>query len=164
MNQQSFEFCDEVLQQCLGAEAALSLRPSPRMRRGDIEKLLSDDAEWRLLHGRRAAIEWGIRDAVDAAIASERLLVTAHGLVYFARLRTPLWRNSPRALYYLATPESLFEPIVDRVRVTPLRPGSAAAVDDRFGHDLLFAWPLDAGLRRMLDDRPVLRMESIGRP
>ncbi len=160
MNQQSFEFCDEVLQQCFGTGVALS----PRMRRDDIERLLADDAEWRLLHGRRAAIEWGVQDAVDIAITSECLLVTARGLVYSARLRTTPSAKSSGALYYLATPTSLFEPIVDRVRVTPLRPGSAAAVDDRFGHDLVFSWPLDAGLRRMLDDRPVLRMESVGRP
>ncbi|WP_067669560.1 hypothetical protein [Nocardia miyunensis] len=113
MNQRSFEFCDEVPRQCFGAVAV-----SPRMRRDEVETLLSDDGE-RLSHSRRVAIEWGIRDA---------------------------------------------GPIVDQVRVTPLRPGSTAMVDDRFGHDRLFSWPLDTRLRRMFDDQSVLRVEAIGRP
>lgn len=168
MNQRPFDFFDEVLRRYFGSTAVLC----PQMRRDDVEKLLSDDAEWRLLHGRRAAIDWGHREGVDVDITSERLLVTDHGLLYAARLSAPARTSSPgaifagparRPMYYLATPRALFEPIVDRARVTPLRPGSAAAVDDRLGRDLLFSWPLDGGLRRILGEEPILRMESVGR-
>ena len=153
------DFFDEVLRQYFGS----GIGWYARIRWADVERLLCDDTRRRLGHIRLAAMEWGRAEtgrvagsagAGDVAITEESLLVTPHGLVYVAGLNG----RPPRPLYYLATPSALFEHIVDRVGVTPLPPGSAAAVDDRLGDDLTFTWPLDAALRRMLDAYPVLRL------
>jgi glucose-6-phosphate 1-dehydrogenase len=90
-------------------------------------------------------------------ITSERVLITE--LVYSALLRAG---KASRPLYYLATLPSMFESIVAGVSAAPLRPESAAAVDNRLGHDHEFPWPLDHALRRMLATNPVLRMEPTG--
>jgi glucose-6-phosphate 1-dehydrogenase len=66
--------------------------------------------------------------------------------------------ESRRALYYLATPPALFDPFVDQVDTAELREGTAVAVDSRFGRDLASAHPMDAALRRILDEHLALRV------
>ncbi|WP_433714995.1 hypothetical protein ACQP2U_13770 [Nocardia sp. CA-084685] len=168
MNQRLFDFIDEALRQCFDAGAG----PYPWLCRDDVEGVLSDDARWRVMHGRLAAMEWGSSESTgNVAVTSERLLITPHGLLYAAGLSAPVRRGAARRipagtmrrpLYYLATPPQLFESIVDRVSTTSMLPEAVSAVDNRLGHDLLFPWPLDAALCRMLDAQPVMRIEPKG--
>jgi hypothetical protein len=169
------EFLDGVLHLYYGSAFGVP----PRMRRAEVERLLTDDAQRRLEQAELAAVEWGRSEiAGEVTIASERALVTSEGLLYAAALRSSRGRSvrsrhatfdqpldaagRPAAdvrrslLYYLAAPCASFDPFVDRMRATPLRKNSAAAVDSRFGHDLDFPWPHDAGLRRTLGSHHVL--------
>lgn len=147
-------FLDEVMRRHFGPTAG----SCPWMRRADLERLLTDDAQRRLDHARLAAVDWATIDTHGTAeIISERLMITPRGLLYAAELSA----SSGRSRYFLAAAPVLFEPIVDRVHVTPLRPRTAAAVDRRFGSDLTFPCPLDGGLRRKFDTDEVLRL---GRP
>jgi glucose-6-phosphate 1-dehydrogenase len=68
--------------------------------------------------------------------------------MYAARLN-----QSRRALYYLATP------FVDQVDTAELREGAVVVVDSRFGRDLASAHPMDAALRRILDEHLALRVD-----
>jgi hypothetical protein len=154
MSERLVTFLDEVLQRYFGPEFG----SSARMRHGDLEKLLTDDAERRLAHVRLAAVEWGtteIRGNVE--IRAEHWVITPRGLLYAAELAT----SADRSLYYLATPRALFEPVVEQTGAVHLPPESAAAVDSRLDPDLVFPWPLDAALRRKLDAHEVLRLDLI---
>lgn len=152
MNERSSGFLGEVLQRYFGP----GLGSWPRMRRADLERLLTGDTYRRVAHARGAAVEWaGTEITGTVEITSERLLITPRGLLYAAQLSGP---SSRLALYYLAAPPPWLDPIADRVGTTQLPPDSAAAVDSRFGHDLLFPWPLDVTLRRTLDAHEVLRL------
>lgn len=155
MSERPVAFLDEVLQRYFGAEFG----SCPEMRRGDLERLLTDDAHRRRVRARLAAVEWGdieIHSSVE--IRSECWVITPRGLLYAAGLA-----GGPRRfLYYLATPTALFEPIVDRAAVSRLPQASAAAVDSRLDRDLVFPWPLDAALRRTLDAHEVLRLDLTG--
>jgi hypothetical protein len=99
------------------------------------------------------------------------LLITPRGLMYAAALRgarrsaslpVPAPRqpvgNQPPTFYYVATPSALFEPAAERLAAAGPLPAAAAAVDSRFGHDLVFACPLDGALRRTLDAHEVLHL------
>lgn len=153
MNERSSGFLGEVLHRYLGSGPG----PWPRMRRADLERLLTGDTHRRVAHARAAAMEWAATEITGTVeITSERLLITPRGLLYAAQVSGP---SSRWALYYLAVPPPLLDPIVDRVGAAQLPPGSAAAVDSRFGHDLEFPWPLDAPLRRTLDAHEVLRLQ-----
>lgn len=147
-----FDFVDEVLQRYFGPEYT-SAAP---MGREDVERLLTDDTRRRVEQARHAAVEWGRTESTgEVVIASDRLVITSHGLLYAAGMSAP---GAHRPLYYLATPLALFESIVERVDATSLRQGSVAAVDDRFGHDLTYPWPLDTALRQMLDAHQALHL------
>lgn len=165
MNEPVFSFLDAVLQRYLGPH----LGSCPRMRRADLERLLTDDTQRRLDLARLAAMDWGRTEIIgNAGITSECLLITPRGLLYAARLsqvmRTPSRHPGPPAgpLYYLATPPALFDAIVERASAAQPLPARAAAVDSRFGHDLIFTWPLDLALRRALDAHEVLRLDPSG--
>jgi glucose-6-phosphate 1-dehydrogenase len=67
--------------------------------------------------------------------------------------------QSGRALYYLATPPGLFDPFVDQIDTTELRQGAVAVVDSGFCRDLASAHPMDAALRRILDEHDALRVD-----
>jgi len=150
------DFVDEVLQRYFGPEYS----SGAPMGREDVERLLTDDTRRRVEEARTAAVEWGRTEITgEVAIASDRLVITSHGLVYAAGMSAP---GAHRPLYYLATPPALFESIVERVDVASLRPGAVAAVDDRFGHDLTYPWPLDTGLRQMLDAHQALHLDLSG--
>lgn len=153
------------------------------MSRADLERLLTGDTRRRVVHARAAAVEWASTEIIGTVeIISERLLITPLGLLYDARLSgsapgaprrpTPHLSREPtdaagqhassrQILYYLATPPALLDPIAERVGVTRLPQGSAAAVDGRFGDDLVFPWPLDAALRRTLDAHMILRLGPV---
>jgi Glucose-6-phosphate dehydrogenase, NAD binding domain len=115
---------------------------------------LSDDVADRLAQPRRAAISWGGVEARSARITTELFVITQHGLMYAAR-----FNESRRALYYLATPPGLFDPLVDQIEIATLREGEVAVVDSGFGRDLTSAHPMDAALRRILDEHLALRVD-----
>ena len=155
MSERLFNFFDEVMQRHFG----LGSESYPRARRADVEKLLSDDTRRRVAEARIAALEWANTEKISgsAAITSDRLMITPYGLLYAAGLSGT---GVSQALFYLAAPPELFESIVELTDATLLPQGSAAvAVDDRFGHELTFPWPLDAPLRRLLDDHQVLCLD-----
>ena len=156
MNKRHIDFFDEVTTPAFGPYNGAP----PSMRRDSVERLLLDDVQRRLMHGRAAARAWSVREHADGpVVTAECLLVTHAGLVYGAGL-SPRHAGPRRILYYFATPPALFESLVERASDTSLLPGSAVAVDSRLGEDLGFPWPLDAALRRLLDEQPVFRMES----
>jgi glucose-6-phosphate 1-dehydrogenase len=117
---------------------------------------LSDDVADRLAETRRAARAWCSAETPDARITSELFVITQDGLVYAAGFNQPR-----RALYYLATPLVLFDPFVDQVGTTELRAGEVVVVDSEFGCDLTSAHPMDAALRRILDEHEALRVDLL---
>ena len=128
----------------------------PRMGGALVERLLalSDDVPDRLAQTRCAAMAWGRAETLNARITSELFVITQHGLLYAAELN-----ESRRALYYLATPRALFDPFVDQVDTAELRQGTVVVVDSRCGRDLASAHPMDAALRRILDEHLALRVD-----
>lgn len=167
MSEYLFRFLEEVLQRHLGP----GLATCPPMRKPDFERLLTDDGHRRLSRARAAAREWGHVEG-NADVAVDCLLITPHGLMYAAALRDPRHSASlpvpmprrplvdqPATLYYVATPHALFEPVAERLAAARPRSAMAAAVDSRFGHDLVFACPLDGALRRTLDAHEVLHLQ-----
>ena len=166
MSEHLFRFLEEVMQRHLGPDLA----SCPPMRRPDLERLLTDDGHRRLSRARAAATDWGHAEG-DADVAVDCLLITPRGLMYAAALRgarrsAPLpvpgprqgVENQPATFYYMATPSALFEPTAERLAAARPLPAAAAAVDGRFGHDLVFACPLDGALRRTLDAHEVLHL------
>lgn len=150
MSEPSRGFLDVVMRRHFGPD----VRSCPRMRRADLERLLTDDAQRRLDHARAAAVDWATTDTHGAArITSERLMITPRGLLYAAELSAVSGRR-----YFMATAPLLFGPLVDRVSTTRLPTDAAVAVDSRFGSDLVFTWPLDGSLRRMFDRGEPLRL------
>ena len=97
---------------------------------------------------------WGNAESPNVRITSELFVITQHGLMYAAGLN-----ESHQALYYLATPPPLFDPFVDQVDTAELRSGAVVVVDSRFGRDLTSAHPMDAALRRILDEHLALRVD-----
>jgi hypothetical protein len=128
----------------------------PRMGGALVESLLTltDDVPDKLAQTRCAALAWGTAETPNARITSELFVITQHGLMYAARLNE--WR---RALYYLATPRALFDPLVDQVETAELREGAVVLVDSRLGRDLSSAHPMDAALRRILNEHLALRVD-----
>jgi Glucose-6-phosphate 1-dehydrogenase len=181
MSERLFGFLDEVMQRHFGP----GFGSYPQMRRVDVEKLLTDDTQRRVVLARLAAVEWGSTEIIGTVeITSDRLVITPRGLLYAAGLAASVWAAPPRTvprfrhkptgaartsagtrriLYYLATPPALFEPFIDQVGATQLLEGSAVAVDRRFGHELEFPWPLDVALRKMLDAHEAWRLDLTGR-
>lgn len=144
-----FDSLDDVLRRYFGA----SIESYPGMCHSDVDKLLSDDAYRRITVGRLVASQWLGTEIAITSMTSEHLLVTHDGLLYAAQLHV-----TDQTVYVLATTPSLFAAVVDRVDAVHLHADSTAAVDCRVGHDLDFQWPLDAALRRLLDDNAVLRV------
>ena len=120
-----------------------------------VERLLAltDDVPDRLAQPRRAAMAWCRAETPNARTASELFVITQRGLVYAAMLK-----ESRRALYYLATPPRLFDPFVDQIDTAELRDDEVVVVDSGFGRDLESAHPMDAALRRILDEHLALRV------
>jgi Glucose-6-phosphate dehydrogenase, NAD binding domain len=152
MSEQRYDFFDEIFQ--------LYFRPAigvyPQMGGALVERLLTlaDDVPDRLAQTRRAAMAWGKAETPNARITSELFVITQHGLMYAARLN-----ESRRALYYLATPPELFDPFVDQIDTAELHEGEVVAVDSGFRRDLASAHPMDAALRRILNEHLALRVD-----
>lgn len=130
----------------------------PRMSGALVEKLLTltDDVQDRLAQTRRVATAWGEAETPDARITSELFVITQWGLVYAAGLH-----ESRRELYYLATPPGLFDPFVDLVDAADWPEGTAVMVDSRFRRSLGAAHPMDAALRRILNEHLALRVDVL---
>ena len=152
MSEQLYDFFGEILHRYFGP----AIDAYPRKGGALVDKLLTltDDVPDRLAETRRAAMAWGTSETPNARITSELFVITQHGLMYAAGLNA-----SRRALYYLATPPVLFEPFVDQVGNADLRDGAVVVVDSRFGRDLASAHPMDAALRRILDEHLALRVD-----
>ena len=151
MSEQPYDFFGEIFRRYFRT----AIDAYPRMGGALVDKLLTltDDVPDRLAQTRCAAMAWGKAETPNARIASEFFVITQHGLMYAAGLN-----ESRRALYYLATPPALFDPFVDQVDTTELREGTVVAVDNRLGRDLASAHPMDAALRRILDEHLALRV------
>lgn len=147
------DFVDEVLRRHFGPDYA----SAAGIDRNHVEQLLTDDTRRRVAESRAAALEWGKTEVGrEVAIACDRLVITSKGLVYAAGMSAA---GAGRPLYYLATPIELFESVVEGVDLTSLRQSAVAAVDDRFGHELTYPWPLDTGLRHILDTHQALHLD-----
>lgn len=129
----------------------------PSMAAVLVHRLLActDDVQDRLAPARLAAEVWGEEELGHPGHpASELFVFTQCGLMYGARFADP-----HHGLYYLATPHPMFDQFVDQIEHTPLRTGTVVAVDSRCSHDLESAHPMDAALRRMLDEHEALRVD-----
>ena len=151
MSEQLYDFFGEIFQRYFRP----TIDAYPRMGAALVERLftLSDDVADRLTQARCAAMAWAKSETPNARITSELFVITQHGLIYAAGLN-----ESRRALYYLATPPVLFDPFVDQVDTAALREGAVVVVDSRLGRDLTSAHPMDAALRRILDEHLALRV------
>lgn len=124
-----------------------------------VHRLLActDDLQDRLAQARLAAEVWGEEELGHPGRvrpASELFVITQCGLIYGAR-----FADARHGLYYLATPHSMFDAFVDQIEHTPLSLGAVVAVDRRCSHDLESAHPMDAALRRILDEHEALRVD-----
>ena len=152
MSEQLYDFFGEIFLRYFRP----AIDAYPRMGGALVERrlTLTDDVPDRLAQTRCAATAWAKAETPNARITSELFVITQHGLAM-----APGWNEPRRALYYLATPTALFDPFVDQVETAELRDGAVAAVDSRFGHDLASAHPMDAALRRILDEHLALRVD-----
>jgi hypothetical protein len=154
MSERLYDFFGEIFQRYF----RLAIDAYPRTGGALVERwlTLTDDVPDRLAESRRAAMAWGKAETPNATITSETFVITQHGLMYAAGLS-----ESRRALYYLATPPALFDPFVDQVETAELRDGAVVVVDSRCGRDLVSAHPMDAALRRILDEHLALRVDRL---
>jgi Glucose-6-phosphate dehydrogenase, NAD binding domain len=152
MSAQRYDFFGEIFQRYFRP----SIGSYPELGGALVQRLLTltDDIPDRLAQIRRAAMAWGEAENPNARITSELFVITQHGLMYAAGLN-----ESCRALYYLATPPGLFDPFVDQIDSAELRDGDVVVVDSGFGRDLASAHPMDAALRRILDEHLALRVD-----
>ena len=152
MSEQRYDFFGEIFQRYFEPAS----EAYPHVGEALVERLLTltDDVVDRLAQTRRAAIAYGNAETPSARITSELFVITQQGLMYAAGLN-----ESRRALYYLATPPPLFDPFVDQVDAAELREGAVVVVDSRCGRDLASAHPMDAALRRILDEHLALRVD-----
>ncbi len=101
-----------------------------------------------------------VDEAVFARLA--RRLTYLAGDVTDAQLYKALavqMSGARRPLYYLATPPSLFAPIVERLDAAHLLGDARVAVEKPFGYDLASARELRNRLRQSLDDRQLLLVD-----
>ncbi len=152
MSEQLYDYFGEIFERYFRP----AIDACPRTGGSLVDRLftLSDDVPDHLARPRGAAMAWGKAETPNARITSELFVITQHGLMYAAG-----FNESRRALYYLATPSALFDPFVDQVDTAELRAGAVVAVDGRLGRDLASAHPMDAALRRILDEHLALRVD-----
>ncbi|ART72085.1 glucose-6-phosphate dehydrogenase [Mycobacterium dioxanotrophicus] len=128
----------------------------PHVGRRLVHQLLasSDDVQDRVAEARHAALVWSRAESSGTGMTSECFVITQCGLMYAAN-----FDDATHRLHYLATPAGLFDAFIDRVEDTPLQSGEIVAVDRRCSHDLESAHPMDAALRRILDEFETLRVD-----
>ncbi len=150
MSEQLHDYFGEIFQRYFRSAVDVY----PQMGGALVERLLTltDHVPDRLAQTRCAALAWAKAEIPNARIASELFVITQHGLMYAAG-----FDESRRALYYLATPPALFDPFVDQVDTAEPHECAVVVVDGRFGRDLTSAHPMDAALRRILDEHLALR-------
>ncbi|BBX47553.1 hypothetical protein GCM10009641_17500 [Mycobacterium cookii] len=155
MSEQRYDFFGEIFRRYFGP----AIDAYPRMGGALVDRLLTltDDIPDKLAQTRCAATAWAEAETPNARITSEIFVITQHGLMYAAGSN-----ESRRALCYLATPSALFEPFVDQVDSVELREGAVVVVDSQFDRDLASAHPMDAALRRILDEHLALRVDLPG--
>lgn len=146
MDEQPHGFIDEVLGRRYGPQ----FDKSPRLRRPEVEKLLTDNGWRRLSQAERAATEWGGTEFHgDVRIVAERVIITPHGLVYAAGLRGAERRDERSGagrvgtMFYLATPRSSFDSLIDRVRIT------LANLDEEILQSLAEPWSSNTEMQRL---------------
>src|ERR1700759_77309 len=151
MSEQLYDFFGEIFQRFFKP----AIDAYPRMGGALVGRLLTltDDVPDKLAQTRCAATAWAKAETPNARINSELFVITQHGLMYAAG-----WNESRRALYYLATPPALFDPFVDQVETPDVWDGAVVAVVSRLCRDLASAHPMDAALRRILDEPLALRV------
>jgi Glucose-6-phosphate dehydrogenase, NAD binding domain len=152
MSAQRYDFFGEIFERYFRP----AIGAYPQMGGALVGKLLTltDDIPDRLVQTRRAAMAWGRAETPDSTITSELFVITQRGLMYAAG-----FNESHGALYYLATPPGLFDPIVDQIDTAEVRLGDVVVVDSGCGRDLASAHPMDAALRRILDEHETLRVD-----
>ena len=131
MSERRYDFFGEIFQRYFTP----AIGAYPQMGGELVERLLTltDDVPDRLAQTRRAAMAWCKAETPSARITSELFVITQHGLMYAAGLNDS--------------------------RTTELREGEVAVVDSGFGRDLVSAHPMDAALRRILDEHVALRVD-----
>src|ERR1700751_297255 len=156
MSEQLYDFFGEIFQRYFRP----AIHAYPRVGGALVERLLTltDDVPDRLAQTRCAAMAWAKAETPNARITSELFVITQRGLIYAAGLN-----ESRRGLYYLATPPALFDPFAAQIDTAELGEGTVGVVDSRLGRDLASAHPMDAALRRILDEHLALRGELPGR-
>ena len=152
MSEQRYDFFGEIFERYFRPAIGMY----PLMGKALVDRLftLTDDVPDRLAQTRRAATAWGKAETPNARLTSDLCVVTQYGLMYAAAMT-----ESRRALYYLATPPGLFDPFVEQIDTASLRDGAVVVVDSEFGRDLAAAHPMDAALRRILDEHVALRVD-----
>jgi hypothetical protein len=153
MSEQPYDFFGEIFQRYFRP----AIDAYPRMGGALVERLLTltDDVPDRLAQTPGAPQRHGPKPRPRTPGSPRNSsVITQHGLMYAAG-----FNDSRRALYYLATPPALFDPFVDQVDTAELRDGAVVVVDSRFGRDLASAHPMDAALRRILDEHLALRVD-----
>jgi Glucose-6-phosphate dehydrogenase, NAD binding domain len=152
MSEQLYDFFGDIFQQYFRP----AIDAYPRTGGTLVERLLTltDDVPDRLAQTRRVAMAWSKAETTNARLTSELFVITQHGLMYAAG-----FHESRRVLYYLATPYALFDPFIDEVDTAELHEGAVVVVDSRLSRELASAHPMDAALRRILDEHLALRVD-----
>ncbi|GAB5901530.1 glucose-6-phosphate dehydrogenase [Mycolicibacterium mageritense] len=152
MNDQAYDFFGDVFQRYFRPEVDVY----PRVGRALVHRLLTstDDVQDRVAEARHAALVWSRSEAGGSGMTSECFVITQCGLMYAAN-----FDDRAHHMHYLATPAGLFDAFVDQVEGVALHPGEVVAVDRRCCHDLETAHPMDAALRRILDEYETLRVD-----
>jgi glucose-6-phosphate 1-dehydrogenase len=123
--------------------------------------------EWLRQHVRDSIRDHGEVDAADpsstAAVEQlEQRLSFVPGdyqdPATFQRLKQTLG-SSPRPLFYLAIPPSLFETVVQQLQAAGLSQDARVVIEKPFGRDLASMRELDACLHRVFDEDAVFRID-----
>lgn len=156
MNDPAYDFFGDVFARYFKP----ALDAYPQVGRALVHRLFAstDDVRDRVSEARHAALVWGKFETGGAAMASECFVITQCGLMYAANFCVDS-ADAAHRLHYLATPAGLFDAFVDQVEGTALHSGEVVAVDRRCSHDLAAAHPMDAALRRILDEHEALRVD-----
>lgn len=154
MNDQSYDLFGDVFRRYFRR----SVDVYPYTGRALVHRLLTstDEVQDRLAEAQHAAVVWSRTESGHADIHSELFMITQCGLMYAASFDA-----AGQRMYYLATPSALFDVFVDQVDGAVPQSAAVVAVDRRCSHDLAAAHPMDAALRRILDEHEALRVDVL---
>jgi hypothetical protein len=156
MNDQPYDLFGDVFRRYF----TRAVEVYPHVGRRLVHRLLTstDDVQDRVAEARHAALVWSRAESGGTGMTSECFVITQCGLMYAANFSAGS-SDTSHALHYLATPAGLFDAFIDQVEGTSLHSGEVVAVDRRCSHDLEAAHPMDAALRRILDEYETLRVD-----